>query len=61
MIFQIFKIFQISEMAPVNLEDMFTENKTLVEGFVGPGFEKVAFLIWFKSSNPDNSSTMSKA
>ena len=41
-------------MAPVNLEDMFTENKTLVEGFVGPGFEKVAFLIWFKSSNPDN-------
>ena len=48
MIFETFKIFQtsqIAEMPPVNLEDMFRENETPVEGFVDTGFEKVCFLL----------------
>ena len=42
---QIFPTFQIGKMPPVGLEDMFTENKTPVEGFVAAGFEKVVGLI----------------
>ena len=42
MTFEISKIiFQISEMPPADLEDMFRENKTPVKGFVTTGFEKV--------------------
>ena len=36
-----FKISDFRKMPPVSLEDMFSENKTQVEGSVAAGFEKV--------------------